>query len=262
MSAIVIDKVEKTYANGTRAVHGISLNIEPGQFTVILGPSGAGKSTLLRMLNGLETPSRGSVTINGTRLERKTLRQVRREVGMVFQQFNLVGRLNVMTNVLTGRLAYRSWLGSVLHLFRDEDLAIGHEALNRVGLTDKAWIRADQLSGGQQQRVGIARALAQKPRVILADEPVASLDPLASEEVLDLLKGICQNDGISVVANLHQVEYTRRYADRIIGINTGRVVFDGSPEALTDEVVEAIYRRPTPSEEKSHEPDALTLANA
>ncbi|TQV63903.1 MAG: phosphonate ABC transporter ATP-binding protein [Halothiobacillaceae bacterium] len=262
MSAIVIDKVEKTYANGTRAVHGISLNIEPGQFTVILGPSGAGKSTLLRMMNGLETPSAGSVTINGTLLERKTLRQVRRTVGMVFQQFNLVGRLNVMTNVLTGRLAYRSWLGSVLHLFRDKDLVIGHEALARVGLTDKAWVRADQLSGGQQQRVGIARALAQKPRVILADEPVASLDPLASEEVLDLLKGICQNDGISVVANLHQVEYSRRYADRIIGINAGRVVFDGPPDALTDEVVEALYRRPTSPEEKSHEPAALALAHA
>ncbi|MEW5838594.1 MAG: phosphonate ABC transporter ATP-binding protein [Pseudomonadota bacterium] len=262
MSAIVIDSVQKTYPNGTRAVHGISLAIESGQFTVILGPSGAGKSTLLRMLNGLETPTEGSVSINGTLLERKTLRQVRREVGMVFQQFNLVGRLNVMTNVLTGRLAYRSWLGSVLHLFRDEDLAIGHEALARVGLTDKAWVRADQLSGGQQQRVGIARALAQKPRVILADEPVASLDPLASEEVLDLLKGICRNDGISVVANLHQVEYTRRYADRIIGINAGRVVFDGSPDALTDAVIEELYRRPNAPEEKSHEPAALALAHA
>ncbi|MEW5972496.1 MAG: phosphonate ABC transporter ATP-binding protein [Pseudomonadota bacterium] len=262
MSAIVIDKVEKIYANGTHAVQGISLTIEPGQFTVILGPSGAGKSTLLRMMNGLETPSAGTVTIHGTRLERQTLRQVRREVGMVFQQFNLVGRLNVMTNVLTGRLAYRSWLGSVLHLFRDEDFAIAHEALARVGLTDKAWVRADQLSGGQQQRVGIARALAQKPRVILADEPVASLDPRASEEVLDLLKGICRNDGISVVANLHQVEYTRRYADRIIGINAGRVVFDGSSAELTDDVVEALYRRHASTEEKSHEPAALALAHA
>ncbi|MFZ5579860.1 MAG: phosphonate ABC transporter ATP-binding protein [Pseudomonadota bacterium] len=260
MSAIIVDRVVKTYPNGTRAVKDISLAIEPGRFTVILGPSGAGKSTLLRMMNGLETPGSGTVSVHGTLLGKKTLRRVRREVGMVFQQFNLVGRLNVMTNVLTGRLAYRSWLGSVLHLFRDEDFAIAHEALARVGLTDKAWVRADQLSGGQQQRVGIARALAQKPRVILADEPVASLDPLTSAEVLDLLKTICQTDGIAVVANLHQVDYTRQYADRVIGINGGRVVFDGPPALLTDAVVDDLYRRHDALQETAH--DAPALAHA
>ena len=261
MSAIVMNHVVKTYPNGTSAVKGISLTIEPGSFTVILGPSGAGKSTLLRMMNGLETPTTGTVHIHNTLLTRKTLRTVRRNVGMVFQQFNLVGRLNVMTNVLTGRLAYRSWLGSMLHLFRAEDFEIAHEALARVDLSEKAWIRADQLSGGQQQRVGIARALAQKPSIILADEPVASLDPLTSAEVLDLLKSICKNDNIAVVANLHQVEYTRQYADRVIGINAGQVIFDGPPSELTDEVLEALYRRPEVIEEVNHVA-ATTLAYA
>ncbi|MBN2856452.1 MAG: phosphonate ABC transporter ATP-binding protein [Halothiobacillaceae bacterium] len=247
-----MNNVVKTYPNGTAAVKGISLTIEPGSFTVILGPSGAGKSTLLRMMNGLETPTSGTVSVLETPLNRKTLRQVRRSICMVFQQFNLVGRLNVMTNVLTGRLAYRSWFGSLLHLFRQEDFDIAREALARVNLSDKAWIRADQLSGGQQQRVGIARALAQKPSVILADEPVASLDPLTSTEVLDLLKSICTSDNIAVVANLHQVEYTRQYADRIIGINGGKIIFDGPPTALTDEVIEALYRRPETTPENAN----------
>lgn len=263
MSAIVIDRVSKTYPNGMQAVKNISLNIEPGKFTVILGPSGAGKSTLLRMMNGLETPTEGEVKVHDLPLRAKNLRRVRQKVGMVFQQFNLVGRLNVMTNVLTGRLSYRSWLGSVLHLFREEDFAIAHEALARVGLTDKAWVRADQLSGGQQQRVGIARALTQKPQVILADEPVASLDPVTSEEVLDLLKTICRTDGIAVVANLHQVEYTRAYADRVIGINAGEVVFDGPPEALDDACIEALYRRPgNHVTEENHHDASPALAHA
>ncbi|HES76484.1 MAG TPA: phosphonate ABC transporter ATP-binding protein [bacterium] len=261
MSAIVMNNVVKTYPNGTAAVKGINLTIEPGSFTVILGPSGAGKSTLLRMMNGLETPTSGTVTVHNVPLTRNTLRKVRRGIGMVFQQFNLVGRLNVMTNVLTGRLAYRSWLGSMLHLFRKEDFDIAHEALARVDLSDKAWIRADQLSGGQQQRVGIARALAQKPRIILADEPVASLDPLTSAEVLDLLKAICKTDNIAVVANLHQVEYTRQYADRIIGISGGKIIFDGPPAALTDDVIEALYRRPEIATEKTDVTQA-TLAYA
>ncbi|MCG5536804.1 phosphonate ABC transporter ATP-binding protein [Ectothiorhodospira mobilis] len=260
MSVIILDRVVKTYPNGTRAVKDIDLAIEPGHFTVILGPSGAGKSTLLRLMNGLEKPSEGTVSVHDTVLGKKNLRAIRREVGMVFQQFNLVGRLNVMTNVLTGRLAYRSWLGSVLHLFREEDFRIAQAALARVDLTEKAWVRADQLSGGQQQRVGIARALAQRPRVILADEPVASLDPLTSREVLDLLKGICQDDHIPVVANLHQVDYAREYADRVIGVNSGRVVFDGSPDQLTDAMVDELYQRAAPVKEPLHE--ASTLAHA
>lgn len=262
MPIITLNNVHKTYANGTSAVRGISLALDAGQFTVILGPSGAGKSTVLRMINGLETPTQGSVSVEDVVLSRRTLSKVRRHVGMVFQQFNLVGRLNVMTNILVGRLGYRSWLGSVLHLFRREDFDLAHQALTRVGLTDKAWARADQLSGGQQQRVGIARALAQQPRVILADEPVASLDPLTSDEVLSLLQKICHQDGIAVVANLHQIEYTRQYADRVIGLNAGQVVFDGPPSALDEHALAAIYQRPVTPQTKEVADVGFTLAHA
>jgi phosphonate transport system ATP-binding protein len=162
---------------------------------------------------------------------------------MVFQHFNLVDRLSVMTNVLVGRLKHRSWLGSLLYLFRREDLTIAHEALDRVGLVDKCWERADKLSGGQQQRVGIARALAQRPKVILADEPVASLDPVSSEEIMCLLHEICRRDGITLLVNLHQVELARRFADRIVGLNDGKVVFDGSPAQLDKNALFKIYQR-------------------
>lgn len=243
MSDISIQAVTKRFPNGFEALKGINVEIEPGSFTVILGPSGAGKSTLLRLMNGLETPSSGSLRIRGEVVNGKQLRRIRSKVAMVFQQFNLVDRLSVVTNVLTGRLAHRSWMGSLFYLFRNEDMGIAQEALSRVALTDKAWNRADKLSGGQQQRVGIARALAQHPKVILADEPVASLDPVSSEEIMSLLRDICDGDGITVVVNLHQVELARRFADRIIGMNSGRIVFDGSPEQMTQTVLRTIYQR-------------------
>lgn len=243
MSNISIQAVTKRFSNGFEALKGVNAEIKPGSFTVILGPSGAGKSTLLRLMNGLETPTDGSLRIGGEVVNGKQLRRIRSKVAMVFQQFNLVDRLSVVTNVLTGRLAHRSWLGSVFYLFRHEDMGIAQEALSRVALTDKAWNRADKLSGGQQQRVGIARALAQRPKVILADEPVASLDPVSSEEIMTLLRDICDRDGITVVVNLHQVELARRFADRIIGMNSGRIVFDGSPEQMTQTVLRTIYQR-------------------
>jgi phosphonate transport system ATP-binding protein len=243
MSDISIQAVTKRFPNGFEALKGVNAEIKPGSFTVILGPSGAGKSTLLRLMNGLETPTNGSLRIGGEVVNGKQLRRIRSKVAMVFQQFNLVDRLSVVTNVLTGRLAHRSWLGSVFYLFRHEDMGIAQEALSRVALTDKAWNRADKLSGGQQQRVGIARALAQRPKVILADEPVASLDPVSSEEIMTLLRDICDRDGITVVVNLHQVELARRFADRIIGMNSGRIVFDGSPEQMTQTVLRTIYQR-------------------
>jgi phosphonate transport system ATP-binding protein len=243
MSTISIESVTKRFPNGFEALKGISTDIAAGSFTVILGPSGAGKSTLLRLLNGLETPTGGSVRIAGETLEKATLRKLRSSVAMVFQQFNLVERLSVVTNVLTGRLAHRSWVGSVFYLFRNEDMDIAQETLARVGLTDKAWSRVDKLSGGQQQRVGIARALAQRPKVILADEPVASLDPVASEEIMGLLREICDRDGITVVVNLHQVDLARRFADRIIGMNSGKIIFDGSPKHMTQSVMRTIYQR-------------------
>jgi phosphonate transport system ATP-binding protein len=243
MSTISIQSVTKRFPNGFEALKGIDAEIRSGSFTVVLGPSGAGKSTLLRLINGLETPTSGKVTIDGETVEERNLRAIRSRVAMVFQQFNLVGRLSVVTNVLTGRLAHRSWIGSVFYLFRKEDLDIVQEVLARVGLTDKAWSRADKLSGGQQQRVGIARALAQRPKVILADEPVASLDPVSSEEIMSLLREICDRDGITVAVNLHQVELARRFADRIIGMNSGKIVFDGKPEQMTQSVLRTIYRR-------------------
>lgn len=243
MAHLVIQQLEKQYSNGYLALNGISTEVESGSFTVIMGPSGAGKSTLLRLINGLETPSKGSVSVDGMSVTASSLRQIRGNVGMVFQHFNLVDRLSVMTNVLVGRLRFRSWMSSLLFLFRREDIEIAHRALNRVGLVDKCWDRADRLSGGQQQRVGIARALAQGPKVILADEPVASLDPVSSEEIMQLLHQICRRDGITLLVNLHQVELARRFADRIIGLNEGRVVFDGTPDQLDRTALASIYQR-------------------
>ncbi len=254
MSAIFIKSLEKRFPNGFEALKGIDLDIHPGSFNVVLGPSGAGKSTLLRMMNGLETPSKGEVLIEGEPVDKRKLRKIRSKVAMVFQQFNLVNRLSVITNVLTGRLAQRSGLGSVFYLFRKDDMEIAQQALVRVDLVEKAWNRADKLSGGQQQRVGIARALAQQPKIILADEPVASLDPVTSEEIMKLLREICDRDGITVVVNLHQVETARRYADRIIGMNSGKIVFDDSPERMTQSVMRTIYRR----DDSAHDDDLDT----
>lgn len=243
MASITISQVEKRFSNGFHALKGVSTEIASGSFTVVLGPSGAGKSTLLRLVNGLETPTQGHIALAGEAVTQANLRAVRGDVGMVFQHFNLVDRLSVMTNVLMGRLKTRSWLGSVLYLFKREDMDIAHEALHRVGLVEKSWERADRLSGGQQQRVGIARALAQQAKVILADEPVASLDPVTSEEIMQLLREICQRDGITLLVNLHQVDLAKRFADRIIGLNAGNVVFDGVPEQLDRVTLASIYQR-------------------
>jgi len=243
MSSISITSVSKRFPNGFEALNDINTEIKTGSFTVILGPSGAGKSTLLRLMNGLEIPTHGSVHIGGEPVCQRKLRQTRATVAMVFQQFNLVNRLSVITNVLTGRLAHRSWMGSVFYLFRGDDMNIARDALSRVSLIDKAWDRADKLSGGQQQRVGIARALAQHPKVILADEPVASLDPVSSEEIMQLLREICDRDGITIVVNLHQVELARRFADRIIGMCNGKLVFDGTPAQMSQAALRTIYQR-------------------
>ena len=240
--AIEVAGLAKRFGNGVVALAGVDLVIEAGSFVVVLGPSGAGKSTLLRCINGLETPSAGGAIVEGWPVDKRSLRAIRTRVAMVFQRFNLVSRLNVMANVLCGRLGKRSTLASLFYLMRKDDLDVARRALDRVGLIDRAWDRADRLSGGEQQRVGIARALAQEPTIMLADEPVASLDPATSEEILDLLSEI-QKQGITMVVSLHQVEYARRYAERIIGLNEGLVVFDGTPEALSDEVLETIYGR-------------------
>jgi phosphonate transport system ATP-binding protein len=236
------------YPNGTRALHPTSLDFAEGAFTVLLGPSGAGKSTLLRSLNGLVPLSEGHVETArlGALRGARAWREHRRATGMVFQQHQLIGRLTAFSNVLTGRLGHHSTFRSLLPLpAAEKHLAL--DALERVGLLEFALRRADQLSGGQQQRVGIARALAQAPTMILADEPVASLDPATAERVLALLHEICRQDGLSAIVSLHQVELARRFADRIIGIGGGRVVYDGPPEDLDEVVISRIYGGTAPA---------------
>lgn len=241
MAIIEINDVSKTYPNGCSALDSICLSIEEGQFVAIIGPSGSGKTTLIRLMNGLEPATKGCVVVDNLKVCKHHLRKIRSRVGMVFQHFNLVDQLNVMTNVLSGRLSRRHWLPSILYLFHKTDYAAATEALRRVELLGKAWTRADKLSGGQQQRAGVARALAQEPKMILADEPVASLDPVIGRGIIKLLKEISERDGITVVANLHQVKMVRQFADRVIGLHNGRIVFDGSPSRLDDAALHRIY---------------------
>ncbi|HEY7242567.1 MAG TPA: phosphonate ABC transporter ATP-binding protein [Xanthobacteraceae bacterium] len=234
----------KTYPRGDLvALTDVSFHVERGEFIVILGPSGAGKSTLLRCINRLVLPSTGRIYVNGNEMNdaRRDLRRARREIGMVFQQFNLVPRLSVLMNVLSGRLSYRSTWRSLFYSFTREDRAIALECLEMVALGHKAFQRADTLSGGEQQRVAIARALAQQPKIILADEPVASLDPKIARQVLQYLKDISKRLGLSVICNLHQIDFAREYAERIIGLSQGRLVFDGRPGELTSDILEKIY---------------------
>ncbi len=241
---IRLERVSHSYVNGTQALSNISLELGADRFTVLIGPSGAGKSSLMRVLNGLVKPSLGQVWIENveiTHAAEKTVRMQRRNIGMVFQHFNLVRRLSALENVLVGRLGYMTALASTFKRYsrHDRELAIG--LLERVGLADYAWQRADTLSGGQQQRVGIARALAQQPKLILADEPISALDPKSSEQVMDLLRDIQQNDGIAVIANLHHLDTVRDYAQRVIALKKGEVVFDGSVLGLTEAVTRELY---------------------
>lgn len=239
---IQIHRLYKEYGKATKALSNINLEVPQGQFVVLLGPSGAGKSTLLRCINGLAKATAGEIFVQGDAVhDAHKLENIRRKVGMVFQQFNLVKRLTVLENVLCGRLAHTHVWASCLKLFLRQDIDLALHCLDRVGLGHKAYERADQLSGGQQQRVGIARALAQCPRIILADEPVASLDPKAAEKVLTALRTIKEQDHITVIVSLHNVELANRYAERIIGIKDGRVVIDRAANMLTADDVEAIY---------------------
>lgn len=239
---IQTDSLEVSYPGGARALQPCSLNFEPGAFTVLLGASGAGKSTLLRSLNGLVTPTGGHVMADGVGDlgARRNLQAHRRRTGMIFQQHQLIGRCSVLTNVLMGRLGYHSGLRTLLPPSRSEK-TLALEAIERVGLIDHALRRADQLSGGQQQRVGIARAMVQQPALVLADEPVASLDPATADRVLSLLHGICKSDGITAIVSLHQLDFARRYSDRIVALANGVVVFDGPASRLGKGEVAKIY---------------------
>jgi phosphonate transport system ATP-binding protein len=221
----------------------VSLEVRSGEMAVVLGPSGAGKSTLLRCINRLTEPDAGEVRIAGRLVpnDRRGLREVRRHVAMIFQDHNLVPRMSVLKNVLTGRLAVLSTFQSILQIFPVRDIEIATRALDRVELLDRAWTRADRISGGQQQRVGVARALAQEPRAILADEPVASLDPKTARVVLSDLRRAAHDLNIAVLCNLHQVAYAREFADRVFGICSGQVVFEGTPDGLTPGTLQRIY---------------------
>jgi phosphonate transport system ATP-binding protein len=252
----IID-LRKSYPSQSDVLRGISLRIEAGEFVGIIGLSGAGKSTLLRCINRLVQPTSGHIWIPRSllghdeagasadvlKLAAPELRLFRRKVGMIFQQFNIVKRLSVIDNVLSGGLGYHRALTSTLRIFPQHEKRRALANLRRVGLLHLAYRRADELSGGEQQRVAIARTLMQRPAIILADEPVSSLDPKLSRVVLDVLKRVCREDGIAALVSLHTLELTREYADRVIGLREGEIVFDGRPGELNSMVVEAIYQR-------------------
>ncbi|MGX7417533.1 phosphonate ABC transporter ATP-binding protein [Carnobacterium gallinarum] len=243
-SIISFKNVSKVYPNGVQGLKNLNIEIKKGEFVIVVGLSGAGKSTMLRSINRLHEISQGDIQIDGqsiTHAKGKNLRLIRRDIGMIFQSFNLVKRSSVLRNVLTGRVAYHSTFKTMFGLFPKEDKEMAYKALKRVNLAEKVYTRADELSGGQQQRVSIARALSQEPKIILADEPVASLDPLTTAKVMDDLRRINQDLGITIVVNLHSVELARQYGTRIIGLRDGEVVFDGPVAEATDETLRGIY---------------------
>lgn len=253
MSQIEFRDVSKVYDNGHVGLDHINLNIEKGDFAVIVGLSGAGKSTLLRSINRLHDITEGDIVIDGTSIFKasgKKLLEMRRNIGMIFQNFNLVKRSSVMRNVLSGRVGYHPTWKMVLGLFPKEDKIKALEALDRVNILDKYKSRSDELSGGQQQRISIARALCQEPSIILADEPVASLDPLTTKQVMDDLKRINEELGITIIINLHFVDLAREYGTRIIGLRDGKLVFDGAVDEATDEAFNKIYGRSINDDEK------------
>jgi phosphonate transport system ATP-binding protein len=240
---LILTNLSRHYGQ-LKAVHNVSLSVPAGSFVGVIGRSGAGKSTLLRMINRLEQPTSGGISHLGqdvSTLQGLALREWRRDCAMVFQQFNLIGRLDVLTNVLMGRLtAVPNWR-ALLQMWSDDDKGRALQTLERFDMAQFAAKRCDQLSGGQQQRVAICRALVQEPKIILADEPIASLDPRNTKAVMDSLRRINRDHGITVICNLHSLDVARDYCDRLVGLAAGEVVFDGTPEALTDSLVTRLY---------------------
>ena len=243
MHSLLIETVTKRYGT-TLALDDVSFVVDPGEFVALLGPSGAGKSTLFRCVTRLVAPDTGVVRVLGrdmSALGGQELRLARRDVGLIFQQFNLIGRLSAMDNVLAGRMGHASTLRVVLRQFTRADRQLALAALDRVGLLERAGQRADSLSGGQQQRVAIARVLAQQARLLLADEPVSSLDPQSAENVLGILRNIARETGIAVVCALHQVDLARRYADRVVALRGGRKLLDVSVNAFDQNAFQELY---------------------
>lgn len=246
--SIVANNLSKSFDGGkTFALNGVSVSIEQGEFVAVIGLSGAGKSTFLRAINGTNSPGTGSLRVLGKTvpdLEGKELRELRKEIGFIFQQFNLVKNLSVRENVLVGRVAYSPLWRSLTGLYKKEDIELAERSLQSVGIVGRSKDKVRNLSGGQQQRVAIARALVQQPKIILADEPMASLDPKLSEVVLNILERINKTENITVLVNIHVLELARKYARRIIAFRQGEIAFDGTPAELTDEKLEQIYHVP------------------
>lgn len=241
---LTFDKVSKDYPNGVHALREVSLEVKEGEFISVIGPSGSGKSTLLRAVNHLIPITNGTVWLDGQPVSRQhgsQLRQQRRKVGMIFQNYNLVYSLSVMQNVLHGRLGYMKGLKGVFGFYSEEDKQEALDLLAELGLEAFCYNRASDLSGGQKQRVGIARAIMQKPKLLLCDEPIASLDPSSAKTIMELLHDMTQKRNIACIVNLHQLDVALKYSTRIIGLSKGEVVFDGAPEYLNDEMIEKIY---------------------
>ena len=241
-----VKNLSKIYDGGVQALYDVSFEVPKGEFLAVIGLSGSGKSTLLRCINRLIDPTKGQILWDGADITAESqddLRPIRRKIGMVFQHFNLVLRSSVLTNVLSGRLGYVNPAWSLINRFSKADIDKAMAQLDRVGIADKAHSRADELSGGQQQRVGIARALMQDPEMILADEPVASLDPVLAHSIMQHLEQINKDDGVTVLCSLHFLDLVHRYADRVIALNEGRLMFSGTPEEIDDEKFKEIYGR-------------------
>jgi phosphonate transport system ATP-binding protein len=257
VTILQVKGLTKSYNGGPEILRGLSFEISAGEFVGIIGPSGSGKSTLLRCINRLVEPSAGEIlvprslladknaagSVDVLRLGMRELRLLRRKVGMIFQQFNIVKRLSVIENVLSGALGYQPAWRTAARFFTHAERRDALHQLNRVGLLNHAYRRADELSGGEQQRVAIARTLMQRPAIVLADEPVSSLDPALSRLVLDLLQRVCREDNITALVSLHTLELTREYADRVIALKDGTKLFDGTGKALTGAIADAVYDR-------------------
>lgn len=239
-----IEKLNKEYSKGKSVLKNVNFNIKQGELLSIIGPSGAGKSTLLRSINRMIEPTSGKITFDGkniTAVKGKALRKMRTNIGMIFQHYNLVDRLSVFENVMHGTLGYKNSLQGIFSMYTESEKEEALDIITELGIEDHIYKRCDELSGGQKQRVGIARALVQKPKIILCDEPIASLDPSSSRIIMDHLRKICNEKGITVIVNLHQVDVAKKYSDRIIGLNNGQLVFNGHPSEIDTEVIQSIY---------------------
>jgi phosphonate transport system ATP-binding protein len=264
-----IKQLVKKYNTGDLAINGVDLKVEKGQVMALIGPSGAGKSTLIRCVNRLENPTSGEIWLNGeniVKMRSGKLRRARRNMGMIFQEYALVERLTVMENVLSGRLGYVGFWRSFLRKFPQSDINAAFGLLEKVGLDTMVNKRADELSGGQRQRVGIARALIQKPDILLVDEPTASLDPKTSRQIMRLITELCEENQLTAIINIHDVALAQMYAERIVGLREGSIVYDGSPDDLKPDVLTEIYgkedwtavRKRKPKKKKSIEENPTT----